>query len=123
MINRTLLEVLFMGFEGETSAFEAFNAVRKMENLDANAAAARTCEILTYLTVHNWVNLWLGDPYTRDPDPRAGDSEGIDIITSERVQSMDDPDGRMLVYDITDEGEVIVEAEMGVKRSYKTISE
>jgi len=31
-------------------------------------------------------------------------------------------DGRILVCDITSEGEVIVETEMGVNRSYKTIS-
>ena len=41
MIDPTVLEVLFMGFEGETSAIEAFNAVRKMENLDTNSATIR----------------------------------------------------------------------------------
>ena len=73
MIDPTVLEVLFMGFEGETSAFEAFNAVRKMENLDTNSATIRTCEILTQLTALNWINLWLGNPYTRAPEPHPGD--------------------------------------------------
>ena len=59
MIDPTVLEVLFMGFEGETSAFEAFNAVRKMENLDTNSATIRTRDILTQLTALNWINLWL----------------------------------------------------------------
>ena len=123
MIDPTVLEVLFMGFEGETSAIEAFNAVRKMENLDTNSATIRTCEILTQLTALNWINLWLGNPYTRAPEPHPGDPNGTDIVTSERVRSMDDPDGRMLVYDITADGEVIIGEEMGVKRSRTTPSE
>ena len=95
MIDPTVLEVLFMGFEGETSAFEAFNAVRKMENLDTNSATIRTREILTQLTALNWINLWLGNPYTRAPEPHPGDPNGTDIVTSERVRSMKVIQGRV----------------------------
>ena len=41
----TTAELLFMGTECETSGFEAFNAVRDMENLDAEAAVER-CDVL-----------------------------------------------------------------------------
>ena len=43
----TTEELLFMGLECETSGIEAFNTVRDMEHLDAEAAVERTRTILT----------------------------------------------------------------------------
>ena len=45
-----------------------------------------------------------------DGVPRAviDPPEGVDLIAGERVQSMDEPDGRMLVYVATEIGESVL---------------
>lgn len=118
MTHSTVAEVLFMGMEGETSGLEVLTTVQSMENLDEYAALQRACEILEYLTAHAMIDVWLGDPVTRDPLPRPGDPKGVQLITPERVKDIvTSDDDRMLVYDTTARGEPLVEAEMGIKRT------
>ena len=49
MIDPATAEVLFMGTEAETSALEAFNAIKDEEGLDSDTATVRTISILTQL--------------------------------------------------------------------------
>ena len=105
----TTAELLFMGTECETSGFEAFNAVRDMENLDAEAAVERTQAILAWLASRNMIDLFLGNPFTYEPDPRDGDPTGTDLIRADRLWTMDGPDDRWLFYDITPWGRLMLE--------------
>jgi len=98
-------EVLFMGTEAETSALEAFNAIKDEEGLDSDTATVRTISILTQLLNSRMIEIWLGDPKSRDPIYRPNDPVGATIITKQRILTMDEPDGRMLVYITTDAGE------------------
>ena len=104
MIDPATAEVLFMGTEAETSALEAFNAIKE-EGLDSDTAAVRTIGILTQLLNSRMIEIWLGDPKSRDPIYRPNDPVGATIITKQRILTMDEPDGRMLVYITTDAGE------------------
>ena len=114
MTHSTVAEVLFMGMEGETSGLEVLTTVQSMENLDEYAALQRACEILEYLTAHAMIDVWLGDPVTRDPLPRLGDPKGVQLITPERVKDIvTSDDDRMLVYDTTARGEPLVELRWG----------
>ena len=118
MAHSTVSEVLFMGMEGETSGLGVLGTVQSMENLDEYAALQRACEILEYLTAHAMIDVWLGDPVTRDPLPRPGDPKGVQLITPERIKDIvTSDDDRMLVYDTTARGEPLVEAEMVIKRT------
>lgn len=105
----TTAELLFMGTECETSGFEAFNAVRDMENLDAEAAVERTRAILTWLASSNMIDLFLCDPFTYEPDPRDGDLTGTDLIRADRLWTMEGPDDRWLLYDTTPWGRLMLE--------------
>jgi hypothetical protein avisC_05662 len=105
MIDPATAEVLFMGTEAETSGLEAFNAIKDEESLDNDTAAVRTISILTQLLNSRMIEIWLGDPKSRDPIYRPNDPVGATIITKQRILTMDEPDGRMLVYITTDVGE------------------
>ena len=52
MTHTTVVKVLFMGMEGETSGLEVLTTVQFIENLDEYTALQRACEILEYLTAH-----------------------------------------------------------------------
>ena len=54
------------------------------------------------------IEIWLGDPNSRDPVPLPHDPEGVHMIMQERLVSMDEPDGRMLVYVATEIGEGVL---------------
>lgn len=106
MIESAVAEVLFMGTEAETSGLEALNAVKDREGLnDDDAAAARTTGILAQLINDEMIEVWLGDPNSREPACRPGDPASPQMITPERLLTMDEPDGRMLVYATTEKGE------------------
>ena len=105
----TTAELLFMGTECETSGFEAFNAVRDMENLDAEAAVERTQAILAWLASGNMIDLFLGNPFTFEPTPRDGDPTGTDLIRADRLWTRDGPDDRWLLYDATPWGRLMLE--------------
>ncbi|WP_299058374.1 hypothetical protein [uncultured Actinomyces sp.] len=106
MIESAVTEVLFMGTEAETSGLEAFNAVKDEEGLNDDATAvARTTEILIQLIKDEMIEVWLGDPNSREPACRPGDPVSSQMITPERLLTMDEPDGRMLVYETTERGE------------------
>ena len=101
-------ELIFMGLECETSGIEAFNTVRDMEHLDAEAAVERTRTILTWLASSNMIDLFLGNPFTYEPDP-DGDPTGTDLIRADRLWTMDGPDDRWLFYDATPWGRLMLE--------------
>ena len=106
MIDPTTAEVLFMGTEVETSGLEAFNAVKDKEGLNDNATTlARTTDILIQLINDGMIEVWLGDPNSREPVYHPGDPLGCQMVTPERLLTMDKPDGRMLVYETTEKGE------------------
>lgn len=105
----TTAELLFMGTECETSGFEAFNAVRDMENLDAEAAVERTQAILAWPASRNMIDLFLGNPFTYEPDPRDCDPTGTDLICADRLWPRDNPDDRWLLYDATPWGRLMLE--------------
>ena len=106
MIDPTTAEVLFMGTEAETSGLEAFNAVKDKEGLNDNTTTlARTTDILIQLINDGMIEVWLGDPNSREPVHHPDDPLGYQMVTSERLLTMDTPDGRMLVYETTEKGE------------------
>ncbi|MFC2779991.1 hypothetical protein BKH24_05370 [Actinomyces oris] len=105
----TTEELLFMGTECETSGIEAFNTVRDMENLDAEAAVERTRAILTWLSSSNMIDLFLANPFTYEPDPRDGDPTGTALIRADRLWTVDGPDDRWLLYDATPWGRLMLE--------------
>ena len=105
----TTEELLFMGMECETSGIEAYNTVRDMENLDTEAAVERTRAILAWLASRNMIDLFLGNPFTYEPDPRDSDPTGTDLIRADRLWTMDGPDDRWLFYDITPWGRLMLE--------------
>ena len=98
-----------MGTECETSGIEAFNTVRDMENLDAEAAVERTRAILTWLSSSNMIDLFLANPFTYEPDPRDGDPTGTDLIRADSLWTVDGPDDRLLLYDATPWGRLMLE--------------
>ena len=102
-------ELLFMGMECETSGIEAYNTVRDMENLDTEAAVERTRAILAWLASRNMIDLFLGNPFTYEPDPRDSDPTGTDLIRADRLWTMVGPDDRWLFYDITPWGRLMLE--------------
>ena len=109
MIEPAVTEVLFMGTEAETSGLEAFNAVKDEEGLNDDATAiARTTEILIQLINDEMIEVWLGDPNSREPVFHPGDPASSRTITPERLLTMDEPDGRMLVYATTEKGESVL---------------
>ena len=108
MIDPATAEVLFMGTEAETSGLEAFNAIKDEEGLNSDTAAIRTIDILTQLLNSRMIEIWLGDPKSRDPIYRPNDPVGATIITKQRILTMDEPDGRMLVYATTEKGESVL---------------
>ncbi|WP_315582954.1 hypothetical protein [Actinomyces viscosus] len=107
-MDSTVAEILFMGTEAETSGLEAFNTVKDEEGLDDSSAVVRTTSILTQLLNDGMIEVWLGHPNSRSPMPLPNDPEGVHMITPERLLTMDEPDGRMLVYDTTDAGESVL---------------
>ena len=109
MIESVVAEVLFMGTEAETSGLEAFNVVKDREGLnDDDATVARTTGILIQLINDEMIEVWLGDPNSREPVFHPGDPASSRTITPERLLTMDEPDGRMLVYATTEKGESVL---------------
>ena len=69
------------------------------------ATLARTTDILIQLINDGMIEVWLGDPNSREPVYHPGDPLGYQMVTPERLLTMDKPDGRMLVYETTEKGE------------------
>jgi len=85
MIDPTAAEVLFMGTEAETSGLEAFNAVKDKEGLNDNTTTlARTTDILIQLINDGMIEVWLGDPNSREPVYHPGDPLGCLTFTNPR---------------------------------------
>ena len=89
---------------------------QELENLDAEAAVERTRTILTWLASSNMIDLFLGNPFTYEPDPRDGDPTGTDLIRADRLWTMDGPDDRWLFYDATPWGRLMLESWWATRR-------
>ena len=55
------------------------------------------------------IDLFLGNPFTYEPDPRDCDPTGTDLICADRLWPRDNPDDRWLLYDATPWGRLMLE--------------